>query len=191
MRIAAICLAGALLAGTRSEALAQTYAMDHGVWIIGGSANISHSHTESTSYSNTGISLFPQVGYFLAPGLAGVIDLSYSHLSSSSVTESAWGIGPGLTYYFRNGTTKLHPYLAASVLYQHATQTLKGPPDNSNSAHYFDWTGSGGLALLLARNVAVTGELFYTAYTYAADGGTSSETTNQYGLRFGISLFLY
>ena len=66
--------------------------------------------------------------------------------------------------------------------------------DRSTSSNgWWSWRGAGGIALLLARNVAVTGEAFYgqVHYDVSVAGLSSSQTSASFGLSFGFSLFLY
>ena len=186
MHGAVLCLVGALQLVTPSGASAQSYAMDRGVWIVGGTASLSHGA------SSTAMSLSPQVGYFFARGLAGVATLDYTRGWYQTEDQEIYGLGPGLTYYFRHGPARLHPFLSASGRYQQITvSTQVAFPGVPRSRHYFAWEGSGGLALLLARNVGATGAAYFTQFIIPENAPAPSQTSNQYGLRFGISIYLY
>lgn len=174
-------------------ASAQSYAMDRGVWVVGGSASVSHLEISGLDGGITTVSLFPDVGFFVLPGLVVVANVEYAHSSGAGRSSTVYGAGPGLTYYFVKGPAKLHPYLAAAVFFGQLDWELSGQTGVSNSQGSTSWYASGGGALLLARNVAVTGEAYYGQVHYGAADviGGPSGTTTQYGLRFGVSVYIY
>jgi len=163
--------------------------MDRGVWTVGGSASFTHS-AFGIDNSATSISLFPSVGYFFLPGFLVAATLRYAHSSGSDYTSTStgFGAGPRLAYYFGSGSVKLHPYLAAAAFIGSERQEFMGL---TTSAGVSSWRGAGGIAFLLARNVAVTGEAFYEQAHHGVPDGVPSQTTDSFGLSFGLSLFLY
>ena len=185
-------LAGAAILCLPIPASAQTYAMDRGVWVVGGSASVSHFDASGFDGGSTGISIYPDVGYFFVPGLLVLANVEYAH-SSGGGTSTRYGAGPGLTYYFIKGPAKVHPYLAASVFFGHTQFEVPAASYMNYSESYNSWYTSGGGALLLARNVAVTGEAYYGQVHYGTGGvvGAASSTTMQYGIRFGLAVYIY
>ena len=171
-------------------ASAQSYAMDRGVWTVGGTASVSHTSTSGFDNGSTAISFFPSVGYFFVPGFLVAATLQYAHSSGNGLSSTGIGAGPQLAYYFGNGSASLHPYLTAAALIGSESQAFMG---SSGSSGWWSWRGAGGFALLLARNVAVTGEAFYgqVHFDAPAAGQSSSYTSGSFGLSFGLSLFLY
>ena len=190
MRSNAVLVLALLFAVSRG-ASAQRYAMDRGVWQLSGSASLTHFHQDSDPRDGTSDFRFnPRVGYFVAPGFAITGNLSLSRQSANGATNTSYGAGPGVAYYFKRRPAPIHPFIAASVLY---TRDRGSYQSTVQGAHYFTWEGTGGLAALLARNVAVTGELFYThqAESFSSSQYQVKTGTADYGARFGIAIFLY
>jgi len=171
------------------SASAQTYAMDRGVWTVAGSASVSHSNVGGLDNGSTAISLFPSVGYFFLPGFLVAVTLQYAHNSGNDNTSTRFGAGPRLAYYFGSGSATFHPYVAAEAFIGSESRGFMG---FTSSNGFSSWRGAGGIALLLARNVAVTGEAFYgQIHSDAPAALSSSYTSASFGLSFGLSLFLY
>jgi hypothetical protein len=103
-------------------------------------------------------------------------------------------MGPGLSYYFTGKRSRLYPYVSLRSLWVRAEFE---PSDDAPFLEPSDdtdwvWTVAGGAAVFLARNAAVTGELFYSQARFILDGAQRSENSSvQYGLQFGIRVFLY
>ena len=189
MRTTMIALGVLAIAPLVPSASAQSYAMDRGVWTAGGSASVTHADYGIDNGVTT-ISLFPSVGYFFLPGFLVAATLQYAHSSGSDYTSTVFGAGPRLAYYFGNGSASFHPYVAAAALIGSDSREFMG---SSGSNGWWSWRGAGGIAFLLARNVAVTGEAFYGQVHRDVPGalGSFSQTSASFGLSFGLSLFLY
>ena len=71
-------LGAAALICVASPASAQSYAMDRGVWVVGGSASVSHFEASGSNGGSTGISIYPDVGYFFVPGLLVLANVEYA-----------------------------------------------------------------------------------------------------------------
>ena len=87
-------------------------------------------------------------------------------------------------------SAKLLPFVGGSVGFG-TTHTESGT---------FEFTGTqralelvGGATQMLARNVGLTGELFVQRTNFEVETGTttSDNTTTTFGLRFGVSAFLF
>lgn len=191
MRNTMVALGVLAIAPLVSSASAQSYAMDRGVWTVGGSASVTHS-AFGVNNGSTAISLFPSVGYFVLPGFVVAATLQYVHSTGNgySSASTGFGAGPRLAYYFGNGSASFHPYVAAAALVGSESRGFMG---STSSNGWWSWRGAGGIAFLLARNVAVTGEAFYGQIHYDLPDAvpSSSQTTDSFGLSFGLSLFLY
>jgi hypothetical protein len=188
MRPGTVLLLTGLMITARTAA-AQSYAMDKGVWLAGGNAALTHLNGCCGAPGATSIVVNPTLGYFVAPGIAVTGNLQLIHsFTKGSPSVTTVGAGPGLAWYFIKGPSVIHPYLAGNVLFQHS-----GTSGSSSSSSAFTWTGSGGIAALLARNVALTGDLYYSHQHFSSSGGGSSASASasQYGSRFGFALFLY
>ena len=145
--------------------------MDQGVRQLSGSASFTHTHHGGDPAGNsTDIRLNPRVGYFVAPGFALTGNLRLSHTSFNGSTVTSYGVGPGVAYYFKRGPAAIHPFLAAGVLYMHDRGSYQGTPHTRTISH---GTVRVGFAALLARNVAVTGELYYSHAAYTLGAGQS------------------
>ena len=190
MRTTMIVLGVLAIAPVVPSASAQSYAMDRGAWTVGGSASVTHSSTPGLDNGSTAISLRPSVGYFFLPGFVVAATLQYTHGSGSGSTSTGFGAGPRLSYYFGKGSSSFHPYVAGAALFGSDSQEFMG---SNSSRGWWSWRGAGGIALLLARNVAVTGEAFYgqVHYDVPVAGQNLSQTSSSFGLSFGLSLFLY
>ena len=192
MRTTMIVLGVLAIAPVVPSASAQSWAMDRGVWTVGGTASVAHASTLGFDNGRTAISLFPSVGYFVLPGFVVAATLQYVHSTGNgySSASTGFGAGPRLAYYFGNGSASFHPYVAAAALIGSDSQRLLG---TTGSHGWWSWRGAGGIAFLLARNVAVTGEAFYgqVHYDVSGAGESLSQTSASFGLSFGLSLFLY
>ena len=193
MRTTMIALGVLAIAPLVPSASAQSYAMDHGAWTVGGTASVAHGSTQGFDNGRTAISLFPSVGYFFLPGFLVAATLRYAHSSGGSSTSTGFGAGPRLAYYFGKGSATFHPYVAAAALVGSDSPGFTGSNGSNGSNGWWSWRGAGGIAFLLARNVAVTGEAFYGQIHYDLPDviPSSSRTTDSFGLSFGLSLFLY
>ena len=170
---------------------AQHYATDRGVWLLGGTARISNARDIGNDANTFVIDLNPKLGYFLTPGLALTANLEYAHFSSDAGSSSVYGVGPGLTYYIRHRQTMLNPFLSARTLYTHQRFHPDGGPMSTENS--FTWLVSGGAAVFLARNVAITGELFYSHDHFSTDvsGTAQSNSAEEYGTQFGVAVYVF
>jgi hypothetical protein len=179
----------------QSTARAQSFAVDRGVWQIGGSASFSSSGGDSGERT-TALSLAPRLGFFVFPGLALGAMLPLHYVSESLGHSTGYGVGPELTYYFGRGSRRLYPYVGVSALLQWTTQKYSYPDDPTTRTSTFRgqvYEANAGAAALLARNVAVTGEAFYEDRhdRYSSTGSTSRVARDSYGVRFGVTVFVY
>lgn len=191
MRTRVLFLVTGAFLGASASAAAQSHATDRGVWLLDGNASLVHNSTSGSSSGSTGLRISGAAGYFLIPGVAVSANLQFAHSTSSGSSSTLYGVGPGLAYYFGRGARKAHPFLAVSALYGH--QTLSSSSTSTATLHSIAWVGSGGLVFLLARNVGVTGEAYYTQshFTSSYRGTSSASTQKEYGTRFGLAIFLY
>jgi len=195
MRTTMLALGVLAIAPVVPSAYAQSYAMDRGAWTVGGTASVAHFNLLGSENGSTAISLFPSVGYFVLPGVVVAATLQYVHSTGNgySSASTGFGAGPRLAYYFGKGSATFHPYVAAAALVGSDSPGFTGSNGSNGSNGWWSWRGAGGIAFLLARNVAVTGEAFYGQIHYDLPDviPSSSRTTDSFGLSFGLSLFLY
>lgn len=198
MRVSSLlCGAVAVVLGA-SEALAQaTSPVGHGSWLVGGSATISHDHTDGGP-SATNVAFAPFGLYFVGDrlGLGGTLDVGYASGHSGGVDSrnTFVGVEPTIRYFFGDPAGKLFPFLNASV--GPSWEQLRiddGATRQEGATHGLDFTGSAGVMRMLATHVGLTGELYYTTRHRSTDVGptTAKQDSQSYGVRFGFDAFVF
>lgn len=182
--------AGLLLALTAFAAPAegQTYAVDQGSWILGGSA--SFSSTGGSVNGNeaddrvTHVSFLPSAQYFVAPGLAlgGALLFSYQSLGNDE-SVTAYGLGPAATYYFASGEQSMYPYLGATAQFSWLSDDSDDEPTMRN------YRGRAGLLFMLSRAVGLDAALFYERNERESD--FIDAESDSFGLALGFSAFVF
>lgn len=180
-------------------AQSQTYPVDQGSWIVGGSASFTNQGNNNDEDRSTSLFLSPRGQYFVLPGLAigGTVSLSYTTRDNFSTTGI--GAGPAVSYYFGRGVRTVYPFVSASASIRHLSTELGVSvdipgldvnADQTNTSYSFDV--SGGVAVMIAKNVSLTGEMFYTQ-TRADNDNQIIETfeSDVFGVRFGIAAFVF
>jgi len=160
------------------------YAIDRGSVLASGSAGFRIYNDDQDWLTN--LSFSPNLQYFLIPNLAvggslyvDYLTRYYSH-GNHSFSRTIFGIGPALTYYIGNANSRIYPFFHASA-YLSNIVSESGMENWSNSFSF-----SGGLAFPISKNVALTGEAFYS-YGKPKDFPGQHEI----GLRFGLAAFIY
>jgi outer membrane protein with beta-barrel domain len=191
MRLHTGILCAFVLFGWTAPSQAQHYATDRGVWLVGGTARITNFRDIGNDASTFVLDLSPRLGYFVVPGLAMTANLEYGRFSYDAGVTSTYGLGPGMTYYFRHRQTVLNPFLSARTLYVHERVNPDGASDFTSDS--FTWLVAAGAALFLARNVALTGEIFYNHAHFSDEfsGTTQSNNAEEYGTQFGVSVHVF
>lgn len=165
-------------------------------WLIGGSASIQRSRNVESEITSTSLDLNPQLGYFIATGLALTANLRFARSTTEGASSTAWGVGPGASYYFGRAPRTLYPYVSGRILWGRDRNTvsipLPGGELTSSSTNWL-WRVAGGGALMLVRNAAVTGELFFARNRRTSRGSepVARSTDESYGLAVGLSIFAY
>jgi len=165
-----------------------------GSWIVSGAAGISHNGQDGVS-EGTNFFLSPSGLYFVRPKLAvgGTVSASYS--TGGGSTDKTFGIGPEIRYFAADLTDKTLPFVRATVRPLWGRFEVDALP-NASSSHQFQWEVGAGLTQLLATHVGLTGELYYNqTHAHFHNGGTtiidSDVTSSSYGLRIGITAFVF
>ena len=176
MKSMSFALLAALLVPMAAQA--QSYPIDRGSFLLDGNASLtSNKFGDGRSLTAT---FSPSVQYFFTPGVAfgGRVGVFYRSFDGSPFRSSSTSLdillGPALHYYFGQPESRLYPFVGGSTLF-----------NVSEFDESFSFTVEGGGAYLIARNVALTGAAFFTAV--AEDLGDA----NSFGLRFGVSAFIY
>jgi len=156
------------------SASAQSYPVDRGSWIVGGSASLTSRSTGFNDERQTSLLINPEAQYFVIPNLAvggsaGIFFFSFDDDSETSVF-----LGPAVSYYIGGPNRRLYPFVSGTVRFD--------VEEFTDSATLLL---EGGGAYMVARNVALTGTLFYNAQL--EDMGDQ----NSFGLRFGVSAFVF
>jgi len=187
---------GLLLAA--APAFAQSTAVSKGSWIISGSAGFSQSHDDLSDQTQTFVNASPTALMFIASRFAvgGTVTAGYSKAGSSKFTS--FGVGPSARYYMGDSSSKWLSFVSASVFPQWGSSKLTTFVNGVATPVDIDQTNlamdaSLGLTRLLVTHVGVTGEAYFTRVKRSAtNGGTTNDfTTNSFGLRFGLTAFLY
>jgi hypothetical protein len=174
-----------------TAANAQGHAVDRGVWQLGGSAYVTGYSDSRVGDDGVVLGLTPFAGYFIIPGLAVTGNLWASYTSTDDYHVSTIGLGPGLTYYFDHHPKRLHPLVSARFSW--ARTRIDRDQGSSPSSDTYRWAATGGAVYLLARNVGLTGEVFYSHTYFTTDifGADKNTGREEYGTQFGIAVFLY
>lgn len=177
------------------SAFAQEYAIDKGSYLLGGTARFSSQGTtievdgfgEQDSDRLTEIAYNVSFGYFVASGLALGIDSQYERLSQGDVSQTITSVGPSLSYFFGQPTSTLYPFLSATAGFSSISVDVDEGGSSSTSGFRFGF--SGGLSYMIARNVALTGALFYQNESFDDDG--ASVTNDAFGFQGGVTAFIF
>ena len=178
-----------------AAAQAQDYATDKGSFLIGGAASLSSSGNDFEGGRSTTLSIAPSAQYFVIPGLAVGGTIGWAYASYEDFSFSTLNVGPRLSYYFGRSAQNIYPFVSAAVGYLRSSSD-SGAFDQTASGTQFDV--SGGATFMIARNVGLTGELFYTQRSEETDTDvgllgdiTTAFGSDSFGLRFGISAFVF
>ncbi|HJQ20499.1 MAG TPA: hypothetical protein VJ867_09145 [Gemmatimonadaceae bacterium] len=169
-------------------------AIDRGSMLVGGSASLSRTTIED--FSETIISVAPELLYFVRPGaaLGGAVGVSYSQMQGGG-SDWGWRVGPAVRWFFAqpDSVRKALPFVGANVGLA-GNRTDLGGGDNITGT---GWTaeGSAGITWMVSRQVGLTGTLYLDHVSSKASSTLfpTSETTSatNYGLRFGFDAFVF
>ncbi|QHT66843.1 outer membrane beta-barrel protein [Rhodocytophaga rosea] len=161
-------------------AYAQT---EKGTLLLGGNASMSFN--SQMSNKSFGVSIYPQVGFFVANkfALGANVSLGYSSYDVNSFRSGSIGIGPFVRYYL--GAGKAIPFLEARGGWNHYQSKYKEPngttrKDRQNSGY----GGLGlGLAYFLTPTIGLESLLSYDLYRQ------NSYTNRALNLRIGFQIY--
>lgn len=166
--------------------------IDKGSKLVGGSASVAVTDDENTS-AVTSVTVSPNVLFFVAPRFAvgGLVGVAYSSSDNSSSTN--WTLGPALRYFIAEPKATMLPFVGASV--QFGRGSFSSGTSSDVTVTNLGFEGVAGITWMLARHVGLDGELFAQRTTFKASGGalptTSEFSSNRFGVRFGISAFVF
>jgi hypothetical protein len=195
-RLSSVVSCCALFLAVATAAQAQTKPKptnptDRGSMLVGGTASFVRTEGDA-GVGFTNLSIVPNVQFFFAPRFAVGGELGVMHSSSSGFSSTGWLVGPAAHLFFGSGVSKTLPFLSAAVLWNTSHADIGNGESISTSGLAFE--GSIGITEMLSRQVGITGEAFgrHLSNTFrqpAAPDNTSS--ANQFGVRFGITAFLF
>ena len=176
------------------EANAQNSPIDRGSWIVSGSASFDRQQVDGRD--SWSIYVSPSVARFVARGLAigGVGGVGYSHIDGlgSSTTLLA---GPTISYYAGTPGGRLYPHAGAAYSYrwQKYRQPQPAGPDRTQRDHASVIEAFAGTLYMVARNVGLHGQVYYEYRWYESTipGFSSSSEASRFGVRSGLSVFIY
>jgi hypothetical protein len=138
----------------------ESYAINKGSWSIGGFAGFTSSGSETL------IEIQPFLSFFLIPNfsIGGTVHFE-RHSYDWYYSNTTLTIGPRLAYYFGDKSSNVYPF--ASVGF--------------NTGELSELGLAGGVAFMIARNVAITSSAVIAL----------EERENTFGVLIGISTFIY
>lgn len=125
-------------------------------------------------------------GYFATRGLALGLDSQYQRATQGDFTRTTASIGPSVYFFYGAPASTLYPFLSASAGYSTLTVDFDGEEGRASG---FRYGASGGLVYMLARNVGVTGSLFYRNQSY--DDDELTQTDDAFGFQGGLTAFIF
>lgn len=169
-----LALALALLPLAPTLVEAQSYAIDKGSLMIGGTAGFSSTGGDGSDDRFTQIFLNPSLQYFVTRGLAFGGDVTLQHFSQGDSESTTYGVGPAVSYFFGGNERPVYPYLSGSV------QLLRGNGETS-----VGYSASAGAILMLMDAVGLDGSIYY----HISEDDDISRNT--FGLAVGIAAFVF
>lgn len=190
--IIGIVLAAALLTGAHCASAQPSWALDKGSIAIGGTASYSRAGGEIQGFNKkTTASLSPFAYFFTSQNVAFGAELFLENSArDQGESSTTLGIGPSALFTFADSTYSWYPFLQTSALLAWISQSSP----YTTTASTVNGTGfgleiAGGGTYMIGRRVGITALLYYQVQWFTAD--SESKTGNQYGLRLGLTGFLF
>ncbi len=183
---------------SNSLTYSQSFAIDKGSKIIGGSFTFSSSggglHENSEGDNLLSIGLNGTFGYFLSPGLCIGGNILFNHRSQGEYSNNQFGIGPKFSYFFGESEKSFYPYLTTSILY--LTSKYKDSYTYMGETESWEYTTSGyeiyaagGVCFMLSNTIGLFSEAGYQYEKVKYD--EVSESGNCISITFGVNAFLF
>lgn len=191
---------GIALVALAAPAFAQTgpSPVSKGGWVVDGNASFSRTSSDASNNAQTSFSVTPTALVFVASRIAIGGSLGLGYAKNGDFKSSSFAVGPRAQFYLGDTASQWLPFVSGSVLPQWAssrtTAAISGTPTVVESDSFgLTLDASLGLTRLLASHVGATGEAYYTRRNAETESrGVSTDfTTNSFGLRFGLTVFLY
>lgn len=193
----------AIVAASAAPLAAQTGssgATDRGSMLVSGSASLSRINQSSDEelglpeQHTTSVYVQPSVLYFVARRVAVGGQLGVSYASFEQGHASSWMVGPAARAFFGASDAKVLPFVGGAIVAGSSTFKRDTPTAGTSESSTWGLEGVGGLTLMLSRQVGVTGEGFVTRTEEKLQNSALSDRTltrTEFGVRFGISAFLF
>jgi hypothetical protein len=158
------------------------YAIDKGSILAGGSAGFVSVGGDARADERISIFTFnPTVLYFPIPNVGVGGQIMFERRSTEEDSKTFYGAGPTMAYFFGGGRSVVFPFLSMSFIYGKKTD------EYSETVLRF----TGGTTYMLARNVGMTGEIFYLIENFSLENSDESVSGNTFGVAFGLSAFIF
>ena len=160
-----------------------SYPVDKGNYVLGGSASFSSLGGEELRGEDRAfVFIFnPVFLYFVAPNISLGGTITYQSVSQGDYSDSIIGLGPSAVYFFGDENSTTYPFLGVSYIYT----------SDEDSYTKNDIRLMGGAAFMVAKNVAITGDVFYLIESYTREDADDSLSGNTLGIEFGVSAFIF
>jgi hypothetical protein len=194
MKVRRSLLAMTIMGAASAAAAQQPSPVDKGVWIIAGSAEVSRSHDASADVTITSAQFSPSALRFVVPRLAIGASAAAAYSGDSHSHLSTLGLGPSARYFFGDQSARVLPFVSASIFptWQQSHTSIAGVIVTDGSARTIVADGSLGLTDMLVPNVGLTGEAYYSHSATHVDESSSRDLSfSNYGLRFGLTVFVH
>jgi hypothetical protein len=145
-------------------------------------------YEDSRGEGHTIATLATNYQYFFSTMFSMGGNFMFSSFSRGNYTSRTVSIGPAVTYYFGDRTSKNWPFIGASFL----AETVSWDDDSWNENNSYKNTTiqmSAGMMFKLVDHYGIRGGLFYNIDQSEFDN--EAEKGNVFGLRFGFSGFIY
>lgn len=162
-----------------------------GVWMLGGTANLSSAHYRGDVGANEdilSIGIQPKVGYFLIDRFTTGLLINYSYYKvkgpTSSSSTSAFGFGPFLRYYFLKADTRTNVF--AETGYQYSFLKTNTGYGSHNNYKLNSFSFSAGPVIYLNTTVGLEFTVGYTISKYI----NHSDNSNNFLVGLGLQIHL-
>lgn len=154
------------------------FPLDKGSFMIAGSGGFSSVSGDGSSRV-TWLTASPSVAFFVVPNLAVGVNGNLLRFSVSGNSSTFLGMGPSIAYYFGNMNSKSYPFVSSSLFFGRQLDSFS----------QINLQFSTGVAFMIAKNVAITGQTFLQFENSIHDG--PDDNLNRFGIEIGISTFVF
>ncbi|MBD3216907.1 MAG: outer membrane beta-barrel protein [candidate division Zixibacteria bacterium] len=159
-----------------------SYAIDKGSILAGGSAGFVSVGGDARADERVSIFTFnPTFMYFALPNVAVGGQVMFRRQSTEDDSDTFYGAGPIAAYFFGGEESVVFPFVSMSFIYGKETDQY------TETALRF----TGGTTYMVAKNVGLTGEIFYLIENISPENSDESVSGNTFGVGLGLSAFIF